>query len=145
MYLVYKYEIEEKTNQGPVIVGLFDVVPEQYTKYKYKKINNVYDPNQCYFILMEFSLVNCNSKFVVHSCFTDLKDLSTSGLEDSCYAIFKIQPNKPYPYSKESICWLKEYIFFQNLFISDNLNSLKRLEKMIKQNAPIDTHEFIHL
>ena len=162
LYIVYKYEVEEivdinnrnkKHNHGPIIIGLFRNIPEMYSRYKNKKISlsdtelsgNNY--NDEYYILFSVDLINEGS-LKVYQAFADLISLTTADLKENCYAIMKLkitQNNFIYPYGQVSICWTPKYLFFQNLFISNNLAQLVRLENMIKNGENIYEHELINL
>lgn len=156
LYLVYYYEFEQfmekkngslvpfTINQGPVIVGLFDKVPDKFQEHKKKKIDvNITVPEKLLYVLFTFHAVT-DTEVKLYGVYNDLSELNTEGYKDKCYGIFTTMVNKPYPYGKTPICWIKGYIFFQNLFISNNLDSLQKLEKMVKNNESLVLHELIH-
>jgi hypothetical protein len=116
------------------------------------------DQNDVY-VLFSVDLINEGS-LKVYQAFTDLRSLTTKGLKENTYAIMKLKISKPtksvlenrvsdftsqeYPYGEQSICWTPDYLFFQNLFISNNLEQLIRLEKMIQNNENVYNHELVH-
>lgn len=133
-------------NQGPVIVGLFSNVPEKFKEHKRKKIDVAIDitiSEKLLYVLFTFNAVT-DTEIKLYGVYDDLSELNTEGYKNKCYGIFTTTLNKPFPYGKTSICWIKRYIFFQNLFITNNLDSLQKLEKMIKNNELLSLHELIH-
>lgn len=139
LYTVYNYETEKTVkntiNNGPVIIGVFDKVPTEYASFRCKKFKMPHSDNKKVYVLLSFNLEESNCSFKIYQVFNNINNLmDTSTLEDNCYAIFTTNIGDSYPYGEHSICWTPILLFFQNLFISNNLKALIRLEQMIKNN-----------